>query len=282
MIIKDNKPLLTIAMPVLNGEKYIAEALESVRNEKQYLSIELIVVDAVSSDKTLEILKQYSDVVDVLISEPDNGQSSAYNKALKIARGEYYTYLCCDDVFVRDSFKNLREVLDCGLHKWIAFNTVIISSNRVPIKFLSGINPPKWFPKTCHHFVDSPSTIWHRSVYEEVGPFDESLDYVMDVDYWYRIIKLGYSFTRYNQYVYCLRVHDGSKTQSHGYSGFRLSKKTRLTIEPNLQKASQSKYVTAKHDIAHSFSCSLAVKILKLRPSRIKDLYYRYFRNIEI
>ena len=180
------------------------------------------------------------------------------------------------------SFKNLREVLDCGLHKWIAFNTVIISSNRVPIKFLSGINPPKWFPKTCHHFVDSPSTIWHRSVYEEVGPFDESLDYVMDVDYWYRIIKLGYSFTRYNQYVYCLRVHDGSKTQSHGYSGFRLSKKTRLTIEPNLQKASQSKYVTAKHDIAHSFSCSLAVKILKLRPSRIKDLYYRYFRNIEI
>ena len=264
-------------MPVLNGEEFIAEALDSIRNEKQYLSIELIVIDAQSTDKTLEILNQYSDLIDVLISEPDNGQSSAYNKGYKIARGEYFSYLECDDLFFRDSFKNLSEILNSGLHKWIAFNTVIISSNRMPIKFLSGIIPPKWFPKKCNHFLDSPGCIFHRSVYEDVGPFDESLRYIPDIEYWYRLINSGYSFIRYHEYVYCFRVHAGSKTGSQGY---KPSKKQKLLMKDNARRAIESESVATKYNITHSFSCNLAVKALKLRPSLIKDLYFRYiFRS---
>ena len=277
MTVKENKPILTIVMAVLNGEKYIADALESIRNEKQYLSIELIVVDAVSKDKTLEVLKQYPDVVDILISEPDNGQSSAYNKAFKIARGAYFMWLCSDDVLIRDSFKNLREVLNSGMHKWIAFNTVILSSNKVPMKFLSGIKPPNFFPKKIHHFVDSPSSIFHRSVYKKIGPVDESLHYVMDLDYWYRIIESGISFVRYNEYVYGFRMHSDSKTGSLGY---RLRESNNIG---SLARDSESKFIENKYKLSsHCFMCVLVVKILKLRLSLISDLYNTYRNKNEL
>jgi glycosyltransferase involved in cell wall biosynthesis len=263
-----NKPLLTIVIPVLNGEKYIADALNSIQNQKQYLEIELIVVDAKSKDRTLEIIERYSSIVDVLISEPDDGQSSALNKAFKIARGEYYMWLGSDDIILNDSFRKLRKILDSGLHKWIAFNTVIISSNMVPIKFFSGITPPKFLQKKCYHFVDSPSSIFHKSIYEKAGPINESLHYAMDVEYWYRIIKSGFTFTRYHEYVYGFRMHDDSKTGSKGY---------RVTKQPkslNLKRDAESKFIKAKYDLkTSSTTCSLIIKIMKLRPSKIIDVY---------
>ena len=53
MSLSSDNYLLTIVMPVLNGEKYIQEALESVKNEKLFFPIEFIVVDAASTDGTL-------------------------------------------------------------------------------------------------------------------------------------------------------------------------------------------------------------------------------------
>jgi glycosyltransferase involved in cell wall biosynthesis len=274
MSLSSDNYLLTIVMPVLNGEKYIQEALESVKNEKLFSPIELIVVDAASTDGTLEIVKKYLDTVDVLISEPDDGQSSAYNKAFDIAKGDYLMWLQADDVIIKNSFEGLFDLLNSGKHLWITFNTIIISEKNVPIKFISGITPPKFLKTTHYHFVDSPSSIFHRSIYKNVGPVNESLHFAMDVEYWYRILEAGYSFKRYNEYVYGFRMHKTSKTGSKGYGSKNKSK-------PFIsQRSIESKYIQEKYGLtSHSLYSYFVIKLLKLRFARLKDFVNLFFKR---
>jgi len=258
-------PLLTIVIPVLNGEKYISEAISSVINEKKYVSIELIVVDGASTDNTLEILKKFNNNIDVLISEPDSGQSCAYNKAFKIAKGEYLMWLESDDIIIKDSFKYLYPMLVEKQYFWIAFNTIILSEDGKPTKFVSGITPPN-FIKRHHHFVDCPSSIFHRNVFKNIGPVDESLHYTMDVEYWYRMIKAGYSFKRCSNYVYGFRMHSKSKTGLKGY------KKTHTIVDKTTQdRYLESMYIKEKYQLVDYPLIRFLKHFLKLRPSRVKD-----------
>jgi glycosyltransferase involved in cell wall biosynthesis len=63
---KDDKPLVSIVIPVHNGEKYIKESINSCINQT-YPTLEIIVVDDKSTDNTLEILKEYSNQITVIL-----------------------------------------------------------------------------------------------------------------------------------------------------------------------------------------------------------------------
>jgi glycosyltransferase involved in cell wall biosynthesis len=79
-----------------NQASFLREALTSIR-QQSHSSVELIVVDAGSTDGSEEVLDDFSHLIDVLIREPDDGPADGLNKGLWHASGRYFTYLNSDD-----------------------------------------------------------------------------------------------------------------------------------------------------------------------------------------
>ncbi|HHQ4645144.1 TPA: glycosyltransferase family 2 protein [Aeromonas veronii] len=92
-----------------NSEKTIEDTIRSVAGQT-YKDIEYIIVDGGSTDQTNEIVKKYSDIVSVHVSEKDNGLYDAMNKGIKLATGDVVGILNSDDFFVSDN--SLAELMD--------------------------------------------------------------------------------------------------------------------------------------------------------------------------
>jgi glycosyltransferase involved in cell wall biosynthesis len=89
-------PLISVITPVLDGERFIEDAIRSVLRQ-EYKRFEHVVVDGGSTDGTVEILKRYPHLR--WVSEPDRGQSDAMNKGFDLSSGEVVVYLNADDYF---------------------------------------------------------------------------------------------------------------------------------------------------------------------------------------
>ena len=102
------KPLVSIVMPVYNGELYLREALDSVVNQT-YRNFELICVDDGSTDKSVDILKEYhcNDSRIVVLQQKNQYAGIARNNGMAQAKGKYLMFLDSDDVFE----KNMLSVL---------------------------------------------------------------------------------------------------------------------------------------------------------------------------
>jgi glycosyltransferase involved in cell wall biosynthesis len=94
--------LVSVIMPAYNGERFIAQAIESVLMQA-YSNWELIVVDDGSTDQTSEIISTFHDRRIVYIHQENRGQAAALNRGLESARGEYITTLDIDDWFTSNS-----------------------------------------------------------------------------------------------------------------------------------------------------------------------------------
>ncbi len=95
------KPVISILCAVRNDERFIAETLQSVAVQI-YPNIELVIMDGASTDRTPEIVREYSATHANVIfrSEPDSGQWDALEKALALSTGEYVTLLCGQDGYL--------------------------------------------------------------------------------------------------------------------------------------------------------------------------------------
>lgn len=106
--ILDN-PLVTIITPVLNGEKYLTECLESVLTQK-YQNIEQLFVDGGSTDRTLEILAEYQKKYPGrirIIHEPEPGVGMAVNAGFAAAKGAILCWLDSDDTHMPDTIETV-------------------------------------------------------------------------------------------------------------------------------------------------------------------------------
>lgn len=91
------KELISVIIPVYNGECFLGEAIESVLAQT-YRPLELIVVDDGSTDRTSEIARSYPQIT--YIRQPNGGAASARNRGIQAARGEYLAFLDSDDVWL--------------------------------------------------------------------------------------------------------------------------------------------------------------------------------------
>ena len=92
-----NKPLVSVIMPVYNGEKYIRKAVESVY--EQGVSLELLVIDDGSTDHTEEVLSAYEGREDFryIKNEQNMGAAGSRNRGVGLAQGTYIAFLDADD-----------------------------------------------------------------------------------------------------------------------------------------------------------------------------------------
>jgi glycosyltransferase involved in cell wall biosynthesis len=111
MLIKNDKycPLISIITVSFNSEATIERTIQSILDQK-YNNIEHIIIDGLSSDKTLEIIKKYGDKVRYY-SEPDEGIYDAVNKGLKLYSGEYVGFVFSDDYLFPDAIDILVKYI---------------------------------------------------------------------------------------------------------------------------------------------------------------------------
>ena len=105
-----NRPLITIITVVFNGEKYLQETINSIKNQT-YNNYEFVVIDGGSTDKTMEIIKKNSNTIDYWVSEEDEGLYDAFNKGLSLARGDYIGIINSDDTYENNALEILTNLL---------------------------------------------------------------------------------------------------------------------------------------------------------------------------
>jgi glycosyltransferase involved in cell wall biosynthesis len=139
-----------------NSENLIEETIKSVLNQK-YKNFEYIIVDGGSSDNTLNIIKEYKEDVDVVVSESDRGIYDAMNKGLKLANGQFVNFLNAGDSFcsidtlglVEDKIKTETKIIS-GDFNLINFNKGI--KKKIKTKKLNIENLKRDF-KACHQAI---------------------------------------------------------------------------------------------------------------------------------
>lgn len=102
--------LITVVIATYNASKSIKRCLDSIISQKNEL-IELIIVDGVSKDGTIEAVNEYRENVDVFISEPDKGIYDAWNKGIKKASGKWIMFVGADDTLEPNALKSYESFL---------------------------------------------------------------------------------------------------------------------------------------------------------------------------
>lgn len=114
-----NYPKISIITPTYNQADFIEETILSVINQN-YPNLEYIILDAGSTDGTLEIIKRYEHKISKWISEKDNGLYDAVYKGFEMATGEILAWINSDDTYLPNSFFTAAEIFNSFKDvKWI-------------------------------------------------------------------------------------------------------------------------------------------------------------------
>jgi putative colanic acid biosynthesis glycosyltransferase len=111
---------ITITLNNINGLTKTIESYEKFKNICNQVDIELVVVDGISTDGSLEYLRQLESMPDVLISESDKGIYDAMNKGVRAARGNFVSFMNAGDCIVADGMKSVLNELVTGKNVYVA------------------------------------------------------------------------------------------------------------------------------------------------------------------
>ena len=209
------RPLVSIITPVLNSVNYLAVCLQSVLNQT-YPCVEHVVVDGGSSDGTLEVLSIYQAKYPSrirFISELDKGAGDAWNKGLKMARGDIFGWLGADDIYEHEAVTTVVEFFQVNQNISFVFGgcNYINEQGRVIGKaFARNFNLREAISDDCP--IPCPSAFYKREVVEKVGYLD-TRETGVELDYWIRVGKL-FPIHRIDTVLSNFRMHSGGLTGS--------------------------------------------------------------------
>lgn len=222
-----SSPLVSIILPVRNGERFIEHAIASVAAQ-DYPHLELIVVDGASTDRTISILATSAKAHPFLryISEPDAGQSDAMNKGLKLAHGEIVSFLNADDYYETDAISSAIRVMkglpspalvvgNCKIHNLVDGSVYVDRPKHLGLEnFVVGrhmhpVNPTQYF--------------YSRTIHDMIGTFPVDEHLAMDLWFYLEVcirpeIRMHYVDQLWGNF----RVYAGTKTYDNRANAGRL------------------------------------------------------------
>jgi len=212
----NNLPLVTIITVVLNGEKYIESAIKSVINQT-YKNIEYIILDGQSKDKTIDIIRKYSNHISFFESKKDNGLYEAINRGIRIAKGSYIKILNSDDVLEPNAIEeniNAFNEIDKKKQKYVV-NSYL---KRIDINgnFLSIWDNKGKIIKGYDQFLH-PTWLVPKSIYNEFGCYSETYKVSADYEYYLRLKSMGVIFKTIKKPLVMFRLGG----VSYGFEGMK-------------------------------------------------------------
>lgn len=217
-------PNVSIIMPALNSEKYIAASIESVINQT-YTDLELIITDSHSTDNTAAIVKSYCErypFIQYYLTDAKLTLSGNCNAGFKQAKGRYWTRLCSDDLFLPRAIERMLAYLE--------------EHPEVGVVYCQGefINPEgevignldiKPIDQLIYKNSAGVGALCRAEVAKKTGPFSEEYPYCEDYDYWFRLSQTTNCQPLYER-LYQYRIHTHSL--SHRFEALVIKNSLRL------------------------------------------------------
>lgn len=236
----ENNFLVSVIVPAYNAESTIRTTLEAILKQS-YKNIEVLVVDDGSKDSTAEIVSVYEDCRIVLIRKENGGVSSARNFGIKKARGEWIAFCDADDIW--DNLKlekqihvinNLPDVDFIGCNRNGEKTRVLFHSYNRVRKIVFSDMLIKTFPQTS-------TVVIRKTVFNDVGVYDENQKYAEDGNLWLRICKKKNCYMMPESLV-CT----GNGKPNFGYSGLSANLKAMSDgVLKNIKEMYSLHYITA-------------------------------------
>jgi glycosyltransferase involved in cell wall biosynthesis len=181
-------PTVSVIIPTYNRAPFVEEAIRSVLAQ-DFKDFELVVVDDGSTDGTRQTLKRYADSLSVLHQE-NRGVSSARNTGIKHSQGAYIAFLDSDDLWLPGKlstqvafFEEHSQALICQTEEIWLRKGVRVNPRKVHKKYSGEIF--EHCLSLCR--VSPSSAMIRRTLFDEVGLFDEDLPACEDYDLWLRV-----------------------------------------------------------------------------------------------
>lgn len=158
--------MLSIITPVLNGARFIRENIISISHLT--ISHEHIIVDGGSTDETLDILKEYPDLI-VLHQTDKKGMYKAIDMGFQVAKGEYICWVNCDDRVIPDAYDKLYQYANANQYDFVSSDGIhdFINENRKII--VRSTRFVKYFTSKALFPFSQPSVLYTKNAYNQVG-----------------------------------------------------------------------------------------------------------------
>jgi hypothetical protein len=184
-------PVVTVLMPVFNGEKYLAEAIESILNQS-FVDFEFLIINDGSTDGTAVILADYEqrDERIRVYHQENQGIVASLNRGLGLAKGKYVARMDADDVSLPERLA--KQVVFMEAHPDVG-----VLGTWVQITYGSGRTSDTWQLPTQHGMlrwslsftcpIMHPTVMMRREVVERADGYGSDMVHAEDYDLWRRL-----------------------------------------------------------------------------------------------
>jgi glycosyltransferase involved in cell wall biosynthesis/ADP-heptose:LPS heptosyltransferase len=212
-------PLVSIWMAAYNAADYIKRAIESVLIQN-YRNYELIVVDDGSTDRTADIVKSFGHESIKYFLKEHGGLASARNVQLQKTRGSFVVTLDSDDMMTPDFLaRHLQTFEQYSEADLVYCDDLLVDENDKPIRL---IDRPQYQNRNklisdlfgCGFPVVPFRTCIRKSVFDKIGPYDETLIVAEDYDMLRRFVKEGLAIQHLPAALYLRRVNTASHSRN--------------------------------------------------------------------
>lgn len=233
-----NTPLVSVVLPVYNGERYLAESIQSCLDQT-YQQWELIIVDDASTDSTPEIVASCASRdghgrIRYLRHETNKRLPGALNSGFATARGELLTWTSDDNRYRPDALAEMVSVLvshpDID-YVYSDYDVIDADGNVVRSDIVA---PPL---RLIQMYDGVPSFLYRRSVYETVGEYADDLFLAEDYDFFLRVVASGCPMHPLHKRLYEYRIHTGSLSKEQRGRTFAAAERALLRNLPKFQPA---------------------------------------------
>lgn len=238
-----SNPLVSIVIPVHNGEKYINESIDSCLDQT-YENIEVIIVDDKSEDSTLEILKEYGQKLTVIPVEKQDGLGNVINIGIRESRGKYIARMDADDIMyptrIQKQVQYLESNPNCvaigGQIDIIDENSTVTGHREYAIDDRDIKKNRFLFQPFAH-----PAVTLRKSTVEDIGLYPENMWKVEDVKF-FLILSTKGEFHNLKDTVLKYRMTYKTESQSKMLDHFKKTNEIRnwaikeLQIKPTVRE----------------------------------------------
>ncbi len=221
------EPLVSVICITRNHERFCIESLDSVLNQT-YKNIEWIILDAASTDKTVELIDNWlveNNVQSVFLKEKElKPVTINLNKALTFAQGEYVQFLSLDDALLANKISDQINLMQKNNFVGLVFSdSVVVDENsKVICDAYCGLDNAKFEEFRNIEFyrlwqdsarIQAPTTLYRKQVFYDLGGFDEEIT-IEDWDFYLRIAKSKWEIRYQQQKLAVYRVVNDSLSRS--------------------------------------------------------------------